>query len=96
MILIMQHCSTFYLTLLGRFDNGSFPDWICHRAGLLNLSGWVKAQGDARVDVLVSGDADLVEAFEVACSLGPADIMVDRIDRKPGNLAQVEPGFARL
>lgn len=92
----MQHTITRYLTLHGQFDAGSFPDWICHRARVLNLSGWVKPQGDSQIDILASGELILLEAFEVACSLGPVDILVDRIDQKPGNHGDVSGGFVQL
>lgn len=92
----MQRNLTLYLTIEGQFSSGSFPDWICHRARVLDLSGWVRSQGDGLIDILVSGDQVLVEALEVACSLGPGDVLVDRIEVTTGNQTDVATGFARL
>ena len=87
---------TRYLTIEGQFASGSFPDWICHRAKKLSLSGWVRPQGEALIHVLVCGDETLVDALEVACNLGPGDVLVDRIVQSPGNQDCMTGGFVRL
>ncbi len=94
--MIKPHNITLYLTIEGRFASGTFADWICHRADLLSLSGWVKMQSDSRIDVLVCGDAVMVDAMEVVCNLGPGDVLVDRIKSKPGNRADITDGFVQL
>lgn len=63
-----------------------FVDFALNRARRLALDGWVSAHPDS-VGVTVQGPQALVDAFEVACSLGPisADITDwDRTDIPPG------------
>ncbi len=64
------------------------------RAHRLSLRGWI-SPGAATVTVSAEGPEALIDAFEVACSLGPVQSNVDdwsRRDRTPGIAA---PGFGR-
>ncbi len=81
------------ITLEGDFQSDSFPDWICHRARLLDLRGWVSQQDETRMTILVAGPDSLIGAMEMACSLGPVDIEVDRIDSRPRRLSEALNGF---
>lgn len=87
---------TVCLSLEGRFSAGTFPEWICHRAGLLDLSGWVKVQGPHQIDILIQGNETLVDAMELACSLGPSDILVDQIRQIPGHWPTTIAGFCQV
>ncbi len=69
-----------HIWLVGVFNPESFVAWICHRARLLDLSGSVQAQGTADVHIFVQGPQPLIDAMEMACSLGPLDANVDRIE----------------
>jgi len=75
------------MTLLvhGQFLPDSFPEWITRRAAKLSLSGWVRAHSDNLIEIFVSGDQILIEALEVACSLGPIDARVDSIEKQLEN-----------
>lgn len=64
----------------GAFDPETFVAWICHRARLLNLTGSVDVKGTADVHILVQGPQPLIDAMEMACSLGPMDANVERIE----------------
>ena len=81
------------LLIEGDLGAEGLADWICARARLLDLSGWVARPGPGRVSVVVSGPEPLVGAMEMACSLGPVDVMVDRIETRPHPLAEVPDGF---
>lgn len=61
---------------MGRLRPESFADFVAHRAHRLALDHRVEALDPGRAVVTVSGEADLVDAFEMACSLGPADCLV--------------------
>ncbi|MEE9333239.1 MAG: acylphosphatase [Granulosicoccaceae bacterium] len=78
------------MTLLinGHFPNDTFPKWIISRAERLNLSGWVKAHGEHLVEIFVTGDPILIDAMEVACSLGPIDAEVQSIDKQQQETAE--------
>lgn len=83
-------------TLQGRLQSDGFVDWICHRARVLALTGWVARIDATRVTVVVAGPEALIGAMEMACSLGPVDISVDRIDRRRVDLTDPPNGFRRL
>lgn len=80
------------LTVTGRLSPGFVP-WICHRAALLDLAGWVSQDGSG-LTIVVTGPAPLIAAMETACSLGPADGVVDRIDATEIEVAAPPNGFA--
>ena len=65
----------------GRFRADSFIEFARHRAARLGL--WIDlAQiSDEAITVNVSGAAELVDAFEMACSLGPYDCLVLEVAR---------------
>lgn len=71
---------TFLFT--GRFRPDSFRDFADHRARLLDLGfRWGEAASD-RMSVTVSGQGGFVDAFEMACSLGPIDCLVLDVERQ--------------
>lgn len=92
----MLERGTALLLIAGRFDGDAFVDWICHRAGVLDLSGWVRMSAPGRIEVMASGAPVLVEALEIACSLGPSGAIVDRIDVTAANDPVAGRGFTRL
>jgi hypothetical protein len=61
---------------VGRFEPGSFAEFVHHRALRLALSAGIGTIGPNRIEVSVSGDPALVDAFEMACSLGPINCLV--------------------
>jgi hypothetical protein len=70
----MTHVAT--LIFVGRFRSESFLDFIRHRAERLSLCAAVIAAGPDRFEVFVAGAEELLDAFELACSLGPIDCLV--------------------
>lgn len=68
----------------GRFEPASFAEFARHRAARLALDAAAPELRPDRVRITVSGQDDLVDAFEVACSLGPIDCLVDDVVRYPG------------
>jgi hypothetical protein len=67
---------TVTLVFLGRLDPASFAEFAGHRAARLSLGHSFGRMEPGCVEVTVSGDADLIDAFEMACSLGPIDCLV--------------------
>jgi acylphosphatase len=65
------------LVFTGRFEPDSFVDFARHRAARLSLHAIFSLVRTDRIEVLLSGEDDLVDMFEVACSLGPFDCLVD-------------------
>jgi hypothetical protein len=70
----MRDATTF--VFVGSFDPASFVEFMHHRAHRLALRAGVGGISCDRIEVSVSGEADLLDAFELACSLGPLDCLV--------------------
>jgi hypothetical protein len=70
----MKDATTF--VFVGRFEPESFVEFVHHRARRLALDVGVGGVSPDRVEVSVSGETDLIDAFEMACSLGPMECLV--------------------
>lgn len=70
------------LHIAGDLASAQAIPWICHRARLLDLKGWVERESERAIVVALLGPETLIDAMEIACSLGPADIDVDSISRR--------------
>jgi len=68
------------LLIHGKFTGDTFSAWITNRAERLSLQGWVRVHGRELIEVCMFGDRILIDAMEVACSLGPIDAQIERID----------------
>jgi hypothetical protein len=64
------------MVFIGRFEILGFLDFVSERAARLALDVVVEAFGTERFEVWVSGQPGLIDAFEMACSLGPLDCLV--------------------
>lgn len=84
------------LRILGDLDTQGFADWICHRAGVLDLNGYVKIVNKTEIRVGVSGNPNLIDAMEAACSLGPANVIVDEIIRHPPETTDFRNRFTQI
>ena len=73
-----QACFTFR----GRLDCESFEAFARHRAGRLDLALSFETCTSQAATMAVTGQADLVDAFEMALSLGPRDCLVTSIERR--------------
>ena len=78
----MRETVTFVFT--GRFNTKTFAEFAQHRAARLSLDAELSDLRPDRVRVTVAGQPDLVDAFEMACSLGPIDCLVADIVRHAG------------
>lgn len=67
----------------GRLRPLAFTEFAQHRAGRLDLRLEMGEADEAVVKLAVTGAGDLVDAFEMACSLGPLDCIVLDVDRYP-------------
>jgi hypothetical protein len=71
----------------GRLRIDSFIEFARHRAARLGLWIDVAQMSNEAITVNVSGAAELVDAFEMACSLGPYDCLVLEVARSGRALA---------
>ena len=65
----------------GRFDPRSFAEFAAERAVRLSLEAKAITIGPEHISIAVAGQAELVDAFEMACSLGPIDCLVEDVVR---------------
>lgn len=79
----MPDTTAIKLGIYGSFPNEGMVDWIVHRAQVLDLTGFVQPPQNDTIEVMVVGEPVLVDAFEVACSLGPINALVLSISRQP-------------
>jgi len=87
---------TKHFRILGRFPNDRFVDWIVKRAHTLSLNGHVAQLNDSEIALTVAGHPILVDAMEVACSLGPIDASVDLITEEKQLLPQQDRQSAQI
>ena len=71
--------------ILGTVESKGFPPWIERHAHKLGLACRIEQQGPAQLEMVISGPAELLDAMEMACLLGPIQVWVDRIERVPLN-----------
>jgi acylphosphatase len=71
----------------GRLRTDSFIEFARHRAARLGICIDVALISEMAITVNVSGPAELVDAFEMACSLGPYDCLVLDVARHDCALA---------
>ncbi len=69
------------MTISGDLDTASFLPWIERHANKLGLQRHIIQANSARIEIEIEGPVELIDAMEMACSLGPISVMVDRVDR---------------
>lgn len=75
------------LIFTGVLQPGAFVEFARHRASRLALGLEIGDVSSVRISLTVSGETDLIDAFEMACSLGPYDCMVRDVARRTDELA---------
>jgi hypothetical protein len=79
------------LIFLGRFRPESFLDFVRHRADRLALRTGIDLARADRIEVSIAGPQELIDAFEVACALGPLDCVVLEHTRVAGQQGDANP-----
>lgn len=85
-----QPMATEHFAIQGEVGAGSFVPWITRHAARLGLGLRVLGQSPARVEVILTGPPDLLDAMALGCSLGPQEVWVDKIDRLTGNSVSLD------
>ena len=83
----------FRYRIAGRLSPVTYLAFVADRARWLDISGWVQALDEARIELVAAGPEALVGALEMACTLGPLDALVDTIESIEESGA-IPPGFA--
>jgi hypothetical protein len=71
------------LVFTGAFDTGEFAIFVQDRADKLNLTATLLDRAPDRMRVAVFGVPAMIDAFEMACSLGPLSCLVRDVVRAP-------------
>ncbi|MDB5523029.1 MAG: hypothetical protein JWM58_792 [Rhizobium sp.] len=69
-------------TFHGQIDCDSFAEFAQHRAARLDIEIQLGACDPTSATLSVRGQEALVDAFEMACSLGPYDCVVIDVERQ--------------
>ena len=77
------------LTFTGSFRPRSFVRFVQDRARRLELVASIRRSSRSEIVVAVAGEPELIGAFEMACSLGPHDALVD--DVRSQAVGQADP-----
>ncbi|MTI16411.1 acylphosphatase [Rhodobacteraceae bacterium RKSG542] len=70
-----------HISISGRVQGVGYRAWFLEKARGLGLSGWVKNCDDGRVEAVISGPYDKVEALILAAHQGPTFARVDGVER---------------
>jgi len=65
----------------GDFAPDAFGAFVQHRAARLDLAATLLDSAADRIRVAVSGAPEMIDAFEMACSLGPLSCLVRDVTR---------------
>lgn len=74
------------LHILGSVGAPIFAAWIARHARRLDLGCSIALHRADRLEVVVTGLPDLLDAMALACSLGPREVWVDQVARSPANV----------
>ena len=83
---------TVRISFTGHFVPPSFLEFVDCRAARLHVDVSVMSADSGRVAVEISGQPDLIDAFEMACSLGPMDCLVLDCERAIVHARKMENG----
>jgi acylphosphatase len=70
------------LVFRGRLNTASFQEFAQHRAQRLELVLKLTGLSGEAASLTLDGQDELIDAFEMACSLGPYDCLITEIERQ--------------
>jgi len=70
-------------TIRGDLQSASFLPWVIRHSQRLGVTCQLLRANGSEAIFRVDGQRDLVDAFEVGCLLGPFDVWVETITRRP-------------
>ena len=68
------------IKMSGNFDEVLLKNWIIHRATILDVDIEIQTASSSSIELFASGHPILVEALEIACSLGPMEASIEKIE----------------
>lgn len=79
----MTEMLVIHLSVAGLVQGVGYRAWTAREARARGLSGFVRNRRDGSVEAVFSGEADAVSALAEACSRGPWQARVSRVDIRP-------------
>jgi acylphosphatase len=79
----------------GKVQGVGFRAFAEREATALKLDGWVRNRADGTVEVMVQGEAALLERMMMALRVGPPHAAVREVRSRPQE-GVLEPGFSVL
>ena len=79
----------------GRVQGVAYRVWTVDTARRLGLDGWVRNRFDGRVEMILAGPSETVEAMIARCREGSGLARVDRVDVEETNEAVIA-GFIQM
>jgi len=76
---ILSAQSAVRFSLLGRISSPDFQGWMSKQAAKLGVAFNITELSADRMDLSASGAPEMLEAFALACSLGPESVLVDEL-----------------
>jgi acylphosphatase len=70
---------TIHLIIIGKVQGVFFRVTAKRKAQALNLTGWVKNTAEGNVEIIVSGDEEVLEQFIKWCNNGPENAEVEDV-----------------
>jgi acylphosphatase len=83
----LTFATTATLNISGIVDNVGFEEFAAHYARRLSLAGRYESVGGGSLRITLFGRGELIEMFEMACSLGPYRSSVDKVQLVLGSAA---------
>lgn len=86
---------TYHITVKGRVQGVGYRYFTFQKAQSLGVKGWVRNLADGRVEIMVSGQEDVLEIFVEALKAGPAFARVDAVSvlKEPKDLDNMQSAF---
>lgn len=79
----------------GRVQAVGFRDWAVRTARTEGVVGWVRNLTDGRVEMIASGEDDVLDRFIAACHDGPPRAEVEHVESLPADDANPGKGFTK-
>lgn len=84
----MDEPTDMILHLTGQVEAADFDDWINRHAAKLGVEVLSSSARPGARHLQIRGPAQLLQALELACSLGPASVLVDVTALEPAGETQ--------
>lgn len=80
--------------VFGRVQGVGYRGFVWRQAERLGLSGWARNRRDGTVEVLATGEPELLDRFREALEAGPTFARVEHVTEERETLTSVDRGFS--